>query len=271
MAESLIHDMLATAAEATGDDAAFLLIDAQARDIAIPVNALVTLHATGVYLTGRLRASALGLVDYLSDEAHGTGIINSITIDGDQTKGHNTEAIAIINTLEPYRNAFANGGAVIIGAGAMARSAAYALVRHFRVRNLAVIDRSLQQATLLTSAFEGVKSDTRIEALELFPHDIAQTLSEARLIINATPLGSFPAADETPIQSIDLFSERQVVLDMGFSPAVSRLLIDAAAAGAATISGLDILIRQVGAAYELLAGGTFPMDDIRALMVSNQA
>src|SRR5690349_16393847 len=119
--ENLIHDILSAAAEMTDADVAFHLFDTQAREIAVPVSALQTLGAKGVYLEGRLRGSLLGLVDYLSDEAHGTGIINAITIDGDETTGHNTEAAGMVAILEPHKDHFVNGSAVILGGGAMAR------------------------------------------------------------------------------------------------------------------------------------------------------
>jgi shikimate dehydrogenase len=268
--ENLIHDMFSAAAEITGDDVAFLLFDAQAKEIAVPMAALQKIGAAGVYLTGRLRGSALGLVDYLTDEAHGTGVINTISIEGDETTGHNTEARALIATLEPLRDQFVSGGAVLLGGGAMARSVAHALVRHFRVKHLAIADRTLQQAQILKQTFTGAKSDTKIEAHELFPPDIAQLLSEARLIVNTTALGAFPNIEETPITTLDIFHDRQIVLDTNYSPAITRLLHDAAQRGATTISGIEILISQIADAYHLLTAQPFPVDEIRKLLVTNQ-
>jgi shikimate dehydrogenase len=269
VAENLIHQMFSAACTIAGADIACLLFDAQVRELATPVGALRTLGANGVYLDGRLRTSASGLVDYLSDEAHGAGVINAITFDGDHATGHNTEARAIINILEPYRDAFINGSAVILGGGAIARSAAYAVVRHFRVKHLAIADRTPQQAQILKQMLSGTKTSTTIEAHELFPPDIAQLLAEARLIINATSLGAYPNVEETPITIPDIYHSRQIVLDANFSPAITRLLHDASAAGATTISGVEILIEQVKDAYQLLTRSEFPLDEIRNLLVTN--
>lgn len=268
--ENLIHEIFSAAAEITGADVACLMFDAQAKDIATPVGALHTIAARGVYLTGRLRASALGCVDYLADEAHGTGIINAITIEGDQTTGHNTEASAIVQALEPYKDMFTNGGAVIMGGGAMARAAAYAVIRHFRVKHVALADRTVQQAQLMKQFFGDMKLASRIEAHELFPPDIAQLLAESRLIINATSVGAFPTVNETPVTIPDVFHNRQLVLDVNYNPAFTRMLADAADAGATTISGIEILMTQVGAAFELLCGVPFPAEEIRRLLVTNE-
>jgi shikimate dehydrogenase len=252
--ESPIFDTLAAAAEASGSNTAFLQFDAQAKNLAEPVRALQVLGARGVYLSGRLRASASSLVDYLSDEAHGTGIINVLTFDGDQATGHNTEARAIMALLEGSREALGQGGAVVLGGGAMARAAVYALVRGFRARFVTIADRTLQQAQVLKQHFGGPKTDSKIEAHELFPPDIADALAEARVIINATSVGMAGGVEESPITIPDIFSSRQVVLDAVYTPVTTQLLATAAAAGATTITGADLLEKQCAMAFELLTG-----------------
>ena len=249
--ESAIFDLLASSAASSESNVAFLQFDAQPKNLADPVRAIQTLNGRGVYLTGRLRGSANSLVDYLSDEAHGTGIINVLTFDGDQATGHNTEARAIVSLLESYRDVLQTGSAVILGGGAMARAAAYALVRNFRTRFVTVANRTIQQAQILKQTFGGAKTDSKIEAHELFPPDIADMLAEARVIINATSVGS-TGLDESPITIPDLFSSRQVVLDAVCNPTETKLLTDASAAGATTITGRDLLERQVALAFELL-------------------
>ena len=267
--ENLIHQMFSAACAIADVDAAPLIFDASVREIGTPVAALRAIGARGIYLDGRLRSAASGLVDYLSDEAHGAGVINAITFDSDQATGHNTEAKAMVSVLEPHKDRFSGGSAVILGAGAMARSAAFALVRHFRVKHLAIADRTPQQAQILKQAFSGTKTSTHIEAHELFPPDIAQLLAEARLIINATSVGSFPEVEATPITIPDVFHERQTVLDTTYNPAITRMLRDATEAGATTIGGIDILLQQVGHAFSLLTGSEFPSEEIRELLVTN--
>lgn len=268
--ENLVHQMFSAACSIAGADIAPLLFDAQVRDLATPVAALRALGANGIYLDGRLRSAASGLVDYLSDEAHGAGVINAITFEGDHATGHNTEARAVAKVLEPYKERFVNGSAVVLGGGAMARSVTFALVRHFRVRHLAIANRTPQQAQILKQLFEGTKSSTVIESHELFPPDIAQLLAEARLIINTTTLGTHPNTEETPITIPDIFHDRQIVLDMTFSPAITRMLSDAGTSGATTVSGVEILVEQVREAYELLTEMDFPTEEIRNLLVTNQ-
>lgn len=267
--ENLMHQMLSAACAITGVDAAPMVFDATVRELAAPVGALRTLGATGIYLDGRLRHSASGLVDYLSDEAHGAGVINTILFADDQATGHNTEATGIIRLLEPYQDRFINGSAVVLGAGAIARSVVHALARHFRIRHLAIADRTPQQAQLLKQMYDGTKNTTVIEAHELFPPDIAQLLAESRLIVNATSIGSFPDTEATPITIPDLVNDRQIILDATYSPAITRLLRQGEEAGATTISGVELLLEQVAEAFRLLTETEFPREQIRELLVTN--
>ncbi len=252
--ENLYHSLLARKAGESNADASFLLFDFQAKDIADPIEALRRLKAGGAYLTGRLREAAGGLVDYLSDEAHGTGMINTITFDGDTATGHNTEARAIIDILGEYSEKFGKRSAVILGGGVMARAAAYALVRHFRVKHVTIAARDTQHAQILKQLVVGVKTDSVVEACELFPPDIADQLAEARLIINATSIGCRPDEDESPLTLPDLFHPGQIVMDVIHTPAKTKLLREAEEGGATIIGGDRILQKQINAAFELLTG-----------------
>jgi shikimate dehydrogenase len=122
---------------------------------------------------------------------------------------------------------------------------------------------------VLKQEFAGKKQDSRIEAYELFPPDMVDVLAEARLIINATASGAYPNVEETPITLPDIFHSRQIVLDTVYSPAVTKLLSEAAAGGATTINGIEILIGQTAQAFELLTGVEFPTEEIRSRLVTN--
>lgn len=256
--ENLFHSMLAQAAHAADADAAFLLFDFQAKDIADPVEALRRLKAGGAYLTGRLREAAGGLVDYLSDEAHGVGAINVVTFGDDTATGHNTEAKAIIDLLDEHKEKFIHRSAVVLGGGVMARAAAYAVIRHFRVRHVALADRSVQRAQLLKQSMVGLKTDSSVKAYELFPPDIVDILSEARLIINATSIGGGANREETPITVPNIFHPGQIVLDVVYDPVQTRFLRDAEAAEATVINGRQVLSRQIAHAFTLLTGKEYP-------------
>jgi shikimate dehydrogenase len=83
-------------------------------------------------------------------------------------------------------------------------------------------------------------------------------LARTKLLVNASSVGR--NADETPIPS-ELLPPDLLVLDLLYTPRESRLLREAAAAGAAAVQNGDVmLIHQSAAAFELWTGQPAPFD-----------
>jgi shikimate 5-dehydrogenase len=60
--------------------------------------------------------------------------------------------------------------------------------------------------------------------------------------VNATPVGMFPAADQSPIPASFLTGEW--VYDLVYNPAETRLLEEAATHGCKTIGGMEMFLGQ---------------------------
>ncbi len=78
------------------------------------------------------------------------------------------------------------------------------------------------------------------------------------LLVNTTPIGTFPAVTETPVESLARVPAGQlkgrVAYDLVYNPRPTRLLRDAAAAGCATLDGLDMLVEQAARQFEWWTG-----------------
>jgi len=62
------------------------------------------------------------------------------------------------------------------------------------------------------------------------------------LLVNTTPVGTFPEVDRSPVDAAAL--DGTLVYDLVYNPRPTRLLRDAAAAGCRTIDGLEMLVAQ---------------------------
>jgi shikimate dehydrogenase len=78
------------------------------------------------------------------------------------------------------------------------------------------------------------------------------------LLVNTTPIGTFPAVTETPVEALARVGAGQlagrVAYDLVYNPRPTRLLRDAAAAGCATLDGLDMLVEQAARQFEWWTG-----------------
>ncbi len=76
--------------------------------------------------------------------------------------------------------------------------------------------------------------------------------------MNTTPIGTFPAVTDTPIEALTRGARGTVEgpcrIDLVYNPRPTRMLRDAAAAGCATLDGLDMLVEQAARQFEWWTG-----------------
>lgn len=81
--------------------------------------------------------------------------------------------------------------------------------------------------------------------------------ADARLVVNATPVGMYPNNGERLIDLAQL-PQCRCVLDLIYNPARTRLLLDAAARGIRCENGLSMLVAQAKRTAELFTGRDIP-------------
>lgn len=80
---------------------------------------------------------------------------------------------------------------------------------------------------------------------------------DARLVVNATPVGMYPDNGARLID-LSLLPQCRCVLDLIYNPARTRLLLDAEARGIRCENGLSMLVAQAKRAAELFTGREIP-------------
>jgi len=93
---------------------------------------------------------------------------------------------------------------------------------------------------------------------------------EIELLVNATPVGMSATRDQSLISAQQL-KGGMVVLDMVYRPLETRLLKDAATAGSICVSGLEMLLHQGVAQFEIWTGEEAPVEVMRQALVESLA
>lgn len=88
--------------------------------------------------------------------------------------------------------------------------------------------------------------------------NLAAALERADVLVNATSVGMIPNVSETPVPA-RLLRPELVVFDIVYNPTETRLLREAAQAGAKTIGGLTMLAWQGALAFEMWTGHQAPI------------
>jgi shikimate 5-dehydrogenase len=78
------------------------------------------------------------------------------------------------------------------------------------------------------------------------------------LLVNTTPIGTWPAADRAPIERAAV--RGGIVYDLVYNPEETQLLAWAREAGAEAIGGLEMLVGQAGHQFAWWTGQSAPTD-----------
>ena len=240
----------------------YLPFDVPAENLKSAVNGVLSLGLKGLNVTLPHKEKIIKYLDELSEEASIIGAVNTIVNDHGKLIGYNTDAHGILETLLPYKDKISGTKVTVIGAGGSARAVIYTLLRHFKPEELNIINRTQQRADTLVNDFSLKMRYDSFHTFELFPPDNVETLSNSRLIINATTMGMFPDIEDTITDLEESFNEEQTVFDLIYNPTKTKFLQMAEMQGAKVVGGLKMLISQAAKSFELWTGIEMPMDNI---------
>jgi len=182
---------------------------------------------SGASVTIPHKVALFDRVDEVYAAARRIGAINTIRFDAGRWIGDNTDAAGF---LQPLHDRLALGGlrASVLGAGGAARAVADALA----ASDCAVTVHARRQAE---AARVAAQTSARVGPFPPEP-------DTWDLLINCTPIGQAPHADDTPVPKERLTG--RCVYDLVYNPTHTRLLREAAELGCQTIGGLEMLVAQ---------------------------
>jgi len=216
------------------------------------------LNIRGLNVTIPHKVTVIPLLDKLDPLAEKIGAVNTITSDDGVLTGYNTDAGGFLQALLTRGIEPKGKKIVILGAGGASRAISFILAE--RGSNLVILNRLLELdwAKELASNISHIFTK-EVEALELNEENLARVFREPDILVNATSVGMTPNIDETPVPR-NLLKPGLVVFDIVYNPIKTRLLREAEAAGAETISGVDMFVWQGALAFEKWTGQKAPLD-----------
>jgi shikimate dehydrogenase len=210
----------------------------------------------------------LTVVDEISDQAKAVGAVNTVSFFPDRIAGDNTDVDGFAASIESARELFEGNSVLVLGAGGSARAILYTLLTKFRASEIIVANRAEERARELARHFRSLQPSTVVRSAQLSAERIRRLVDHANLIVNCTPVGMFPAIDESPVDEDVKFHSHQVLVDLIYTPLQTRLLSHGDKQGARTISGLEMFLHQGARSFEIWLGLHMPVDEIRPLIIN---
>ena len=185
----------------------------------------------GLNVTIPYKEAIFPFLDNLDPVAEEIGAVNTIKISEEgKLTGYNTDFYGFAEAIKPYLKPHHNK-ALVLGTGGASKAVNYAL-------------NSLKIHTTFVSR-SASKNDIFYEDLS------AEVLEENTVIVNTTPLGTFPKTEEFPALPVQHLSSCHLLFDLIYNPPKTTLMQMAEDRGATVLNGQKMLELQAEKAWEI--------------------
>ncbi|WP_378187165.1 shikimate dehydrogenase family protein [Aquimarina sp. W85] len=186
----------------------------------------------GFNVTIPYKEAILSLVDELDPIAENIGAINVIRITNEgKTIGYNSDYYGFAHALLPYLPENYKLNALILGTGGASKAVKYAL----------------QTLRIPYSTVSRKPSATQLSYSDINK----DLLIHNQLIINTTPLGTYPEINQSPNLPYNYITSNHILYDLIYNPERTSFLNYGKQNGATIINGEKMLILQAEKSWEI--------------------
>ncbi|MGC8817422.1 MAG: shikimate dehydrogenase [Candidatus Hadarchaeum sp.] len=214
----------------------------------------------GLNVTIPHKIAVMKFLDGLDESASLAGAVNTIKNSRGKLLGFNTDGEGALRNLEERIGRVRGRKVLLLGAGGAARAIAFSLL--CAGAELTIANRTLARAEELAALIEK-KLGKKLKIISMDPNKLKKAIADAEVLINATSVGMRPKVNETLVTA-DMMHRNLIVYDIVYKPLRTRLLREAGKAGAMTIDGLGMLVRQGALALEIWTGRRAPIKVMEA-------
>jgi shikimate dehydrogenase len=186
----------------------------------------------GLSVTIPYKEQIIPYLDALDPACERIGAVNCIRIRDGKKVGFNTDYLGFKQSLQAWLGD-AIPSALVLGTGGAAKAVQQAL-RDLEV-SYRIVSRSKQEGQLTYQDLSENKA-----WLESHP-----------LVINTTPLGTFPKVEGIPELPLEQLNESHLVYDLVYNPPITRLMQESMVRGGKAKNGQDMLELQAEAAWSI--------------------
>ncbi len=189
-------------------------------------------HLRGLNVTIPYKEQVIPFLDEITPEAQKIGAVNTIKIDREyHLTGYNTDYVGFKSSIEPLIRPGLHQKALILGTGGASKA----------------VRRAFEDMGI------GWKYVSRTGANDRFSYNEIDEdiLHEYKIIVNCSPLGTFPKTDEYPDIPYRFLTRGHLLYDLVYNPPETLFLKKGKAQGATVKNGAEMLELQALTAWEI--------------------
>ncbi|NKI27683.1 shikimate dehydrogenase [Arenibacter sp. 6A1] len=187
-------------------------------------------NIVGFNVTIPYKEQIMPLLTKIQPEAQKIGAVNTIKVIGNNTYGYNTDAHGFQQSIAPHLKAH-HSKALILGTGGASKAVAHVFA-----------ELGIRYKFVSRNPAEG-----QLQYRDL-NRDIMDNYS---VIVNCTPLGTFPNIEDKPTIPYSLITEKHLLYDLIYNPEKTAFLLAGEAQGAQICNGANMLELQAEKAWSI--------------------
>tara|TARA_B100001093_G_scaffold193289_1_gene185875 strand:- start:23530 stop:24276 length:747 start_codon:yes stop_codon:yes gene_type:complete len=185
----------------------------------------------GLNVTIPYKEEVMGFLDEIDENAKKIGAVNTIKVDSNfKLKGYNTDYIGFINSIPKKLLKNIQTG-IVLGSGGASKAIIFAL-------NKMGIEPVVVSRTKKKNFITYKELDRNI-------------LSKSQIVINCTPLGTYPNINESPNIPYKYLNKSHLCYDLIYNPKESQFIKKSKTNNAKTINGLNMLKIQADESWKI--------------------
>ena len=185
----------------------------------------------GVNVTIPYKEKIIPYLDKISKEANEIRAVNTISINENRKLiGHNTDCFGFKKSLFENINKKVKN-ALVLGTGGASKAIRYVLKENL-----------IKYNTVSRKSYKGDYIYTQLDR---------NIISNYELIVNTTPVGTFPNIKDCPNINFDFITKNHILFDLTYNPKKTKFLTNGKIKGAKTINGYNMLIYQAEKSWSI--------------------
>ncbi len=240
-------------------DFIFTAFKVKATELEIAIQGMRSLNIYGLNVTMPHKNSVINYLDEKDPLVRSLNSVNTIVNKKGRLFGFSTDGIGAIKALQENGVDLSSSKVLLLGAGGAGRAIAFSILD--KVEDLVVLNRDPAKIKNLEFDLK-LKFNKNIHYGLLSENSLKKNLRSSDVLINATNIGMKPNSNLSIINP-KLLTSDLTVMDIVYTPIETKLLADAKKVGAKTIDGVEMLIYQGAASFELWTDKKAPIEIMR--------
>ena len=242
----LLHNTLA---KEMGLDMVYVAFNVR-EDIESAIDGAFALGIKGMNVTIPYKQDMLELVTKIDERAQRIGAVNTLVRDEEGFIGYNTDITGLRLALKNNDLSVMGKNVIILGAGGAAKAALYLAIAGGAL-SITIINRNVNKAALLKEEFKDEYRNIEVLSLEALKFDFNILKKDNYFVFQTTNAGMYPFINECLIDNEEFYKKCEGGIDLIYTPEETVFIKKMKEKGKRCINGLDMLIMQGVAAFEL--------------------